>query len=254
MPCRGLLRTALPTTKSCGSPPKSAPTWCAHLTTPVRYADLIRKLAAQAPTVFVEVGPQQALSRLNRRILPPHELAGIACDNPARGGVEQLIRVQALLECTGALDQARATAGRRIGTRGAGDSNARCCPADVALRRHGASPRKDASSGRQAAEQSAGGPHTTRTACCGGRPRAGGCSSARSHAARGSAVTCADPVGSQRRDSRPICFGPSSRARACPGCSSAVTRSVAVACPGRNAIGDDFGSRGESGRVGKVSD
>ncbi|MEX0679047.1 MAG: SDR family NAD(P)-dependent oxidoreductase [Pirellulales bacterium] len=79
----------------------------AHLTTPVRYADLIRKLAGQAPTVFVEVGPQQALSRLNRRILAPHEFAGIACDNPSRPGVEQLVRVQALLECTGALDRER---------------------------------------------------------------------------------------------------------------------------------------------------
>ncbi len=80
----------------------------AHLTTPVRYADLIRKLASQAPTVFVEVGPQQALSRLNRRILPAHELTGIAADNPSRPGIEQLVRVQALLECCGALDRPRA--------------------------------------------------------------------------------------------------------------------------------------------------
>ncbi len=79
----------------------------AHLTTPVRYADLVRKLAAQAPTVFVEVGPQQALTRLNRRILPPQELAGIACDNPSRPGIEQVVRVQAMLECTGALDRPR---------------------------------------------------------------------------------------------------------------------------------------------------
>jgi|GEM_PF-774000 len=79
----------------------------AHLTTPVRYADLVRKLAAQAPTVFVEVGPQQALTRLNRRILPPQELAGIACDNPSRPGIEQVVRVQAMLECSGALDRQR---------------------------------------------------------------------------------------------------------------------------------------------------
>ncbi len=79
----------------------------AHLTTPVRYAELVRKLAGQAPSVFVEVGPQQALTRLNRRILAAHEFAGIASDNPARPGVEQLVRVQALLECSGALDRQR---------------------------------------------------------------------------------------------------------------------------------------------------
>jgi acyl transferase domain-containing protein len=81
----------------------------AHLTTPVRYADLIRKLASQAPTVFVEVGPQQALSRLNRKILPS-QFNGIASDNPSRPGIEQIVRVQALLECTGALDRPRAAA------------------------------------------------------------------------------------------------------------------------------------------------
>ena len=40
-----------------------------QLTTPVRYAQLIGRLAAESPTVFVEVGPQQTLTRLNRRIL-----------------------------------------------------------------------------------------------------------------------------------------------------------------------------------------
>jgi acyl transferase domain-containing protein/short-subunit dehydrogenase len=81
----------------------------AHLTTPVRYADLIRKLASESPTVFVEVGPQQALTRLNRRNAGAAEFSGIACDNPARPGLEQLVRVQALLEASGALDQKRQT-------------------------------------------------------------------------------------------------------------------------------------------------
>lgn len=77
----------------------------AHLVTPVRYADLIRQLATEAPTAFVEVGPQQALTRLNRKILAQDDFAGIASDNPSSPGIEQLVRVQALLECTGALDR-----------------------------------------------------------------------------------------------------------------------------------------------------
>ena len=40
-----------------------------QLTTPVRWVDLILRLEKERETVFVEVGPQQALSRLNRRII-----------------------------------------------------------------------------------------------------------------------------------------------------------------------------------------
>ncbi|HEY1601537.1 MAG TPA: beta-ketoacyl synthase N-terminal-like domain-containing protein, partial [Pirellulales bacterium] len=77
----------------------------AQLTTAVRWVDLINRLAAERETVFVEIGPQQALTRLNRRILDGRNVAGIiACDNPKRPGVEQLFHVRALLECTGAID------------------------------------------------------------------------------------------------------------------------------------------------------
>ena len=79
----------------------------AHLTTPVRYADLVRQLAAEQPTVFVEVGPQQALTRLNRRILGDDQADAIACDDPKRAALEQLLCVRALLECTGSLDRER---------------------------------------------------------------------------------------------------------------------------------------------------
>jgi acyl transferase domain-containing protein/acyl carrier protein len=72
-----------------------------QLTTPVRYAQLISRLAAETPTVFVEVGPQQTLSRLNRRILGATADV-IASDNPKRTGWEPLLGVQALLECLGA--------------------------------------------------------------------------------------------------------------------------------------------------------
>ncbi len=87
----------------------------AHLTTPVRYVDLIRRIAAERETIFVEVGPQQALTRLHRRILESQDAMVIACDNPKRSGVEQLHHVQALLECSGALDAAaQPTAGPPI--------------------------------------------------------------------------------------------------------------------------------------------
>lgn len=75
----------------------------AQLITPVRYCDLINRIATDRDTVFVEVGPQQALTRLNRRILEGREVPGIiATDHPKRPGSEQLLHVRALLECVGA--------------------------------------------------------------------------------------------------------------------------------------------------------
>jgi acyl transferase domain-containing protein/acyl carrier protein len=76
----------------------------AQLTDRVRYVDLIQRLADEGVNVFVEVGPQQVLSRLNRRILAGRSVAIIACDQAKRHGIEQLDRVRALLECAGALD------------------------------------------------------------------------------------------------------------------------------------------------------
>ncbi len=76
----------------------------AQLVTPVRYVDLVRQIASEQATVLVEVGPQQALTRLNRKILDWAETASIACDEPKRSAVEQLCCVQALLECCGALE------------------------------------------------------------------------------------------------------------------------------------------------------
>ncbi len=78
----------------------------AQLTTPVRYAALIEQLAAERPTVFVEVGPQQTLTKLNRRIVEGQAWA-IASDNAKRPGLEPLVGVQAMLECLGAFAPAR---------------------------------------------------------------------------------------------------------------------------------------------------
>jgi len=77
-----------------------------QLTTPVRYVELVRKLAAEAPTVFVEAGPQQVLTGLNPRILEDPEGLFIASDNPRRPGTWQLHCVRALLETVGVFDRA----------------------------------------------------------------------------------------------------------------------------------------------------
>src|SRR5262249_51790913 len=78
----------------------------AQLTTPVRYVDLVNRIAGEQDTVFVEVGPQQALTKLNRRILEGSAVAGtIGCDNSKNPGVEQLHNVRALFDCLGLLDE-----------------------------------------------------------------------------------------------------------------------------------------------------
>ena len=84
----------------------------AQLTTPVRYIDLVTRIAEEQETVFVEVGPQQALTKLNRRILEGRNVAGIiGCDNSKYPGVEQLHSVRALLDCLGVFDGQAATSG-----------------------------------------------------------------------------------------------------------------------------------------------
>ena len=90
----------------------------AQLTTPVRYVDLINRIADEQDTVFIEVGPQQALTKLNRRILDGRPNVGmIACDNAKAPGVEQLVQVQALLECLGLLgESATAQPAASVGT------------------------------------------------------------------------------------------------------------------------------------------
>ncbi len=84
-----------------------------QLTTPVRYVDLVRRLAEDGVTVFVEMGPRQVLTHLHRRILAEDGKAIIACDHPKRPGREQLCRVQALLECAGVAFGPRTPEGER---------------------------------------------------------------------------------------------------------------------------------------------
>ncbi|QEG35090.1 type I polyketide synthase [Bythopirellula goksoeyrii] len=77
----------------------------AHMTRPQLYAAAVQSLAEERPTVFVEVGPQQTLTRLNEQILTGAQARFIASDNPKGSVLEQICRVRAHLECCGALDE-----------------------------------------------------------------------------------------------------------------------------------------------------
>jgi acyl transferase domain-containing protein len=72
-----------------------------QLTEPVRFKDLIERLARDETTIFVEAGPRQVLTRLGRRILTDGDAIQIAADNPRRPGRSQLLHVQAALEVAG---------------------------------------------------------------------------------------------------------------------------------------------------------
>jgi acyl transferase domain-containing protein/NAD(P)-dependent dehydrogenase (short-subunit alcohol dehydrogenase family) len=73
----------------------------AQMTNPVRYVALVERLVRDGVNVFIEVGPQQVLTRLHRRILGDRSLAIIASDHPKRPGLEQIYRIRALLDCVG---------------------------------------------------------------------------------------------------------------------------------------------------------
>jgi acyl transferase domain-containing protein len=75
-----------------------------HNTSPVMYVDLIHAVSAGQPCVLVEVGPQQVLSGLHRRILDSTDQVAIACDQPKRPGLEQIEQVRAALMVMGVLD------------------------------------------------------------------------------------------------------------------------------------------------------
>jgi hypothetical protein len=77
-----------------------------QLVSPVRYVSLIERLADDGFGVFVEVGPKQVLTRLNRKILAGRKSLVLATDDPKQGS-RQLLRVQAQLECLGAVDGVR---------------------------------------------------------------------------------------------------------------------------------------------------
>ncbi|MEX2285519.1 MAG: C45 family autoproteolytic acyltransferase/hydrolase [Planctomycetaceae bacterium] len=75
-----------------------------QMTQPVHYADLVQRLAAEGTSVFVEVGPRQVLTGLNRRTLGDAGPALVSCDHSKRQGLQQLLFARACVETTGALD------------------------------------------------------------------------------------------------------------------------------------------------------
>jgi acyl transferase domain-containing protein/3-hydroxymyristoyl/3-hydroxydecanoyl-(acyl carrier protein) dehydratase len=73
-----------------------------QLVTPVRYVQLVRQLADDGATVFVEVGPNRVLTRLNQRILAGRTATVTASDVAQQPGREGILRVQTLLDLVGA--------------------------------------------------------------------------------------------------------------------------------------------------------
>ena len=77
----------------------------AQMTTPVRYVDLIEQLAGLGVAAMVEVGPRQVLTGLHGKILAGRDVAILACDDKARGGLSRLSTVRADLESRRLLDR-----------------------------------------------------------------------------------------------------------------------------------------------------
>ena len=77
-----------------------------QMTQPVNYADLVRKLTAEGPTVLVEVGPRQVLTGLHKRIVSGGGVRYVSCDHSKRQGWKQLLFARACVEVSGALDSA----------------------------------------------------------------------------------------------------------------------------------------------------
>jgi acyl transferase domain-containing protein/NAD(P)-dependent dehydrogenase (short-subunit alcohol dehydrogenase family)/acyl carrier protein len=66
----------------------------------LNYPEIVQRLAADGVSVFVEVGPQQVLTRLNQCILKGRAIA-VACDHPQKPGITPLIQVKTALESSG---------------------------------------------------------------------------------------------------------------------------------------------------------
>ena len=68
---------------------------------PVSYLEMIERLADDGVEVFIEIGPQQVLTRLNGQILAQRQHVCLAVDEPKRTLAEHALRIQAQLECLG---------------------------------------------------------------------------------------------------------------------------------------------------------
>ena len=78
---------------------------CDQLTHPVPYVEMVQKIAAEGPTVFVEVGPQQVLTKFHQSILGTQPTTSIiSADQPKHPGLQQLLSVVELLKSRGAFE------------------------------------------------------------------------------------------------------------------------------------------------------
>ena len=75
-----------------------------QMTKPVNYVEWVERLASEGISIFVEVGPHQVLTGLNRRILAGQNVWMMSTDHPKKDGIEKLVSVRAALETCGALD------------------------------------------------------------------------------------------------------------------------------------------------------
>jgi len=66
---------------------------------PVCYLEMIERLASEGVNLFIEIGPQQVLTRLNSQILTGSEHLCLATDEPGQTPAQQTLRLQVQLEC-----------------------------------------------------------------------------------------------------------------------------------------------------------
>ena len=99
----------------------------AQLTEPVDYVALVEGLARSGASVLIEAGPQQVLTRLNRRILGDTAVA-VASDHPKRSSEQQLCRLLAQLEVAG-VSRSSAPATRLLATPAARPMSPSAAPA-----------------------------------------------------------------------------------------------------------------------------
>lgn len=72
-----------------------------QLCEPLHYVQLVERLADDGVTVFLEAGPQQVLTRLNRQVLAGRPALILASDQPQRGPTDPRLRLTAALETLG---------------------------------------------------------------------------------------------------------------------------------------------------------
>lgn len=78
---------------------------CDQLTMPVRYLEMTRRIVADGPTLMVEIGPRQVLTKLHRSMgLEESGHLLIATDESNDVGLESLLRIKAIAAVSGALD------------------------------------------------------------------------------------------------------------------------------------------------------